>query len=166
MRYLVVRWLFHLSEKCICNSRSGKRPNGELVAQTPCTRGLPLGQSQARGNITSKMMLTNRSRTAPYFIFRAHLSNSKPTHKLRQMDRRKLAFQLVLPPFSGSPSPTHRYWPLKMFVNLVKSVSLALLLTFITTVDAHCTKPRVRREWRSLSEAERGDWLAAVKVGI
>jgi len=41
---------------------------------------------------------------------------------------------------------------------------LALLLAFIATVDATgCTNPRVRREWRSLSETERGDWLAAVK---
>ena len=55
-----------------------------------------------------------------------------------------------------------------MAASLVKNVFLALLLTFITTTyakQAHCAAPRVRREWRSISEAEREEWVAAVKVG-
>ena len=52
-----------------------------------------------------------------------------------------------------------------MVVSLAKNVFFALLLTFITTVHAvPCAKPRVRREWRSISEAEREEWVAAVKV--
>jgi len=54
-----------------------------------------------------------------------------------------------------------------MVVGLAKNVFLALLLTFITTAYANhqCAKPRVRREWRSISEAERKAWVDAVKVG-
>ena len=52
-------------------------------------------------------------------------------------------------------------------MSLAKNVSLALLLAFVaTTYATHCAKPRVRREWRSLSEAERAEWLAAVNVGL
>ena len=52
-----------------------------------------------------------------------------------------------------------------MAVSLAKNVFFALLLTFIATVHAvPCAKPRVRREWRSISEAEREEWVAAVKV--
>jgi len=54
-----------------------------------------------------------------------------------------------------------------MMMSLAKNVSLALLLAFVaTTYATHCAKPRVRREWRSLSEAERAEWLAAVNVGL
>ena len=53
-----------------------------------------------------------------------------------------------------------------MAVGLAKSVSLVLLLLFVTTVHStRCAKPRVRREWRSLSDADRKKWLAAVNVG-
>ena len=52
-----------------------------------------------------------------------------------------------------------------MVVSLVKNVFLALLLASITTVHAvPCSEPRIRREWRSISEAEREEWVAAVKV--
>ena len=52
-----------------------------------------------------------------------------------------------------------------MTVSFSKGVFLALLLTFFTTVYAgHCKKPRVRREWRSISEDERKEWVNAVKV--
>ena len=52
-----------------------------------------------------------------------------------------------------------------MAVSLAKNVFLALLLALITTVHAvPCSEPRVRREWRSISEAEREEWVAAVKV--
>jgi len=39
------------------------------------------------------------------------------------------------------------------------------LLAFVVTAHAvrPCAKPRVRREWRSISEAEREAWVAAVK---
>jgi len=51
-----------------------------------------------------------------------------------------------------------------MTASLTKGVFLALLLTFFTTVYAgHCEKPRVRREWRSISEGERKEWVDAVK---
>ena len=54
-----------------------------------------------------------------------------------------------------------------MAISLAKNVSLALLFAFIaTTYATHCAKPRVRREWRTLSEAERAEWLAAVNVGF
>ena len=53
-----------------------------------------------------------------------------------------------------------------MAVSLTKNTFLVLLLAFIATVRAApCTEPRVRREWRSISEAEREEWVAAVKVG-
>ena len=54
-----------------------------------------------------------------------------------------------------------------MAISLTKNLLLALLLTFIATVHAgSCEKPHVRREWRSISEAEREEWIAAVKVRI
>lgn len=59
-----------------------------------------------------------------------------------------------------------------MAVGLSKNVFLVLLLAFFTAVHAAptvkkggCTNPRVRREWRALSESERKDWVDAVKVG-
>ena len=53
-----------------------------------------------------------------------------------------------------------------MAVSLRKNLFLALLLTVITAVYASpCVDPRVRREWRSISEHERQEWIAAVKVG-
>ena len=53
-----------------------------------------------------------------------------------------------------------------MAFSLVKDVVLALLLTSVTSVyAAACKEPRVRREWRSLSEGERQEWIRAVKVG-
>lgn len=53
-----------------------------------------------------------------------------------------------------------------MSARLARTVFLALF-AFITTVYADpCTAPRVRREWRSISDAERADWIAAVKVGV
>ena len=52
-----------------------------------------------------------------------------------------------------------------MATGLAKNVFLALLFTFIPTAyAARCAEPRVRREWRSISEAEREEWVAAVKV--
>ena len=54
-----------------------------------------------------------------------------------------------------------------MAVGLVKNAFLALLLVFITTAYAGaggCENPSVRREWRSISEAERKEWVDAVKV--
>ena len=53
-----------------------------------------------------------------------------------------------------------------MTVSTAKNVFLALLLTFTTaTYAARCAEPRVRREWRSIPEAEREEWISAVKVG-
>ena len=53
-----------------------------------------------------------------------------------------------------------------MAFSLFKNVVLALLLTSVTTVYAGaCKNPRVRREWRALSEGERQEWIRAVKVG-
>lgn len=53
----------------------------------------------------------------------------------------------------------------------LKNIYLALLFTFFTTVYAAsetkpgtCEKPLVRREFRSLSEGERKEWIDAVKV--
>ena len=71
-------------------------------------------------------------------------------------------------PRSGTsfPSPTHRYMSLKITVSIGKGIFLVLLLASLTTVYAACcAEPRVRREWRSISETERKEWLAAVKVG-
>jgi len=53
----------------------------------------------------------------------------------------------------------------------LKNIYFVLLLTFFTTVYAAsetkgCEKPLVRREWRSLSEGERKEWIDAVKVRI
>ena len=63
------------------------------------------------------------------------------------------------------PSPTHRYLSPRMTISIGKNVFLALLLAFVATVYAGgCKEPRVRREWRSISEAEREEWIAAVKV--
>lgn len=54
-----------------------------------------------------------------------------------------------------------------MAVSLARRISLALILSLITTAHAHpCANPRVRREWRSISETEREEWVAAVKVGV
>jgi len=92
---------------------------------------------------------------------RWHLSN--PTPKVKGA-RERLEFQPVPPP--PPPFPTHRYRFLEMAVGLAKNVFLALLLTLITTAYATCCeKPRIRREWRSISEAERRRWVDAVKVG-
>jgi len=57
-----------------------------------------------------------------------------------------------------------------MTVALSKNIFLVVLLTFITAAYAggpgrRCENPRVRREWRSISETERAEWLTAVKVG-
>lgn len=53
-----------------------------------------------------------------------------------------------------------------MAAGLAKHVCFALILSFITTaLSRPCEKPRVRREWRSISETEREEWIAAVKVG-
>ena len=47
----------------------------------------------------------------------------------------------------------------------MKNAFLFLFLTFIATAYGNqCTKPHVRREWRTLSKAERADWVAAVNV--
>ena len=53
-----------------------------------------------------------------------------------------------------------------MTISLGKNILLALLLTSVTIVyAAGCAEPRVRREWRSISESQREEWIAAVKVG-
>ena len=68
--------------------------------------------------------------------------------------------------FALSPSSPHHHRPPKITASIAKGAFLALLLTFITAAYAtSCAKPRVRREWRSISEAEREEWIAAVKVG-
>lgn len=54
-----------------------------------------------------------------------------------------------------------------MAVGLIRHICLALLLSVLTAAqDRHCENPRVRREWRSISETEREEWVAAVKVGV
>lgn len=53
-----------------------------------------------------------------------------------------------------------------MAIGLTKQICLALFLSLIATSQAlQCEHPRVRREWRSISEIEREEWIAAVKVG-
>ncbi|KAJ6468125.1 Di-copper centre-containing protein [Mycena vitilis] len=42
------------------------------------------------------------------------------------------------------------------------SASVSLLLLSTPVAGAACTKPAVRKEWRTLSVAERTDWIAAV----
>ena len=53
-----------------------------------------------------------------------------------------------------------------MVASLTKYMCLALLFLTTATQARHCANPRVRREWRSISEAEREEWVAAVKVEI
>jgi len=40
---------------------------------------------------------------------------------------------------------------------------LALVIASAVGVSGHCTKPRVRREWRSISAEERSCWINAIK---
>ena len=53
-----------------------------------------------------------------------------------------------------------------MFVyRLAKLVLVAAtLLGYSLIAQAGCSKPSVRREWRSLASHERAQWIAAVKV--
>ncbi|KAJ6576032.1 Di-copper centre-containing protein [Mycena vulgaris] len=44
-------------------------------------------------------------------------------------------------------------------LNIVFLAALALL----SAADAACTEPAVRKEWRTLTKAERTDWISAVK---
>ena len=158
--------IFLLSEGYISTSGSGKCPNGGVaITQMPRARALPPSQLHVRGNITKQGDVRLPLKSRPLFLSQdpSIKFQSQPTCYAKRLVENSSS-KSFLSPSSNSPYPTHRYWPLQMFANLAKSVSLALLLTFITTVDAHCTKPRVRREWRSLSEAERGGWVAAVKV--
>ena len=42
---------------------------------------------------------------------------------------------------------------------------VVLLSAFLfVLVDGHCKHPRVRREWRSISAAERASWVNAITV--
>jgi len=52
-----------------------------------------------------------------------------------------------------------------MVGGLRKKISFALLALDATAYGAvPCTEPRVRREWRSISETERKEWIDGVKV--
>jgi len=50
-----------------------------------------------------------------------------------------------------------------MVGSLKKNALLAFLAFAVTAYATPCAKPRVRREWRSISEVERKEWLDAVK---
>ncbi|KAJ7917199.1 Di-copper centre-containing protein, partial [Mycena leptocephala] len=47
---------------------------------------------------------------------------------------------------------------------LFLSASVSVLLLISPVTEAVCTKPAVRKEWRTLSVAERTEWIDAVKV--
>jgi tyrosinase len=52
-----------------------------------------------------------------------------------------------------------------MLPQLRTLIPAVLLLSSIpVTYAATCTNPAVRKEWRSLTKAERTDWIDAVKV--
>ena len=55
---------------------------------------------------------------------------------------------------------------LGMFIYRFAKLALAAATLFGQSVTArtHCSKPSVRREWRSLTSHERAEWIAAVKV--
>ncbi len=50
------------------------------------------------------------------------------------------------------------------------SVALAILWSAVSVSCSHdpypCTKPAVRREWRTFSTEEKAEWIRAVNVGI
>ncbi|KAF7349069.1 Di-copper centre-containing protein [Mycena venus] len=52
---------------------------------------------------------------------------------------------------------------LTMFFPLGTVLSASLFLLSIPVAEAICVKPAVRREWRTLSVAERTEWIDAVK---
>jgi hypothetical protein len=51
-----------------------------------------------------------------------------------------------------------------MLFQLFLSASVSVLLLISPVTEAVCTKPAVRKEWRTLSVAERTEWIDAVKV--
>jgi len=52
------------------------------------------------------------------------------------------------------------------FLGLVRVLLLSLLVSTVVANNYGCGKPEARREWRKLSERERGDWISAVNVPI
>ena len=50
-------------------------------------------------------------------------------------------------------------------LGFIRILFLGLLVsTAVANNNSTCHKPKVRREWRTLSDSERTDWLKAVNV--
>ena len=121
------------------------------------------GVRPIRGNITSKVTSKDRQRTAPYTFVRNRLSNSKISPQVTGCYGRKLDVSPFLSPFPVSrlPSLSVTYYDRESSEERIIGSSPHV---HHDRRRYSLQKPRVRREWRSLSEGERNGWLTAIKV--
>jgi len=65
--------------------------------------------------------------------------------------------------FSVLPTPHSK---MGSFLGVVRVVLLSIFVSVVVANNGGCFEPKVRREWRTLSPRQQGDWINAVKVLI